>query len=85
MGLDERLTRLERDEGGEPEWEPLPREHVHALDVLASLKRERFYDDSTPVGEIEKMLVARGVDEPLACEFAEMMVELRKERLKGWA
>ena len=61
-----------------------PREHVHALDVLADLKRERFYDDSTPIGEIEEMMVARGVDEPLAREFAEMMVELREERLKGW-
>jgi hypothetical protein len=66
VGLDERVTRLERDE------------------VLADLKRERFYDDSTPIEEIEEMLVARGVDEPLAREVAELMVELREERLKGW-
>ena len=84
MGLDERVTRLERDVGGESEWEPLPREHVHALDVLASLKRERFYDDTTSPEELEQLLIVRGVEGPLARDLAEMVQEVREERATRW-
>ena len=79
MGLNDRLTRLEREEGGERGWEPIPREDVHALDVLADLKRDGLFDDSTPIEEIERLMGGRGVTEPVARRFAEMMRELQDE------
>lgn len=81
--LNERIQRLERDseavEDVNPYTLPLPRELVFVLDVLADLKRERLWDETTPIGEIERMLVDHGVEEPLAREASDMLRQLQEE------
>jgi hypothetical protein len=80
MGLNDRLGSLERAGGvGKPKCEPIPREDVHALDVLADLKRDRLYDNSTPIAEFERLMVGRGVEEPVAHRFGEMLRKFDEE------
>jgi hypothetical protein len=84
MGIADRLERLERGDEGErenPFAQPLPRSHVRALNMLADLKREGLWDGTTPIEVLEQLMIARGVEGPFARYFAEMMVDLREERL----
>jgi hypothetical protein len=84
--LNERLERLERDEGKlrGTTWELVPPARVFALDTIAYLKREGLTDDSTPTLELEQLMIARGVKAPVAREFGEMCQELREERIARW-
>jgi hypothetical protein len=79
--LEDRLRRLERAEGGEPVWEPIPREEAYALDVIADLRRGGLLDDSTPIEEFERMMIDRGVAPPRARGYAQVRLRFREERL----
>ncbi len=70
-GINERLRRLERKEGGGPEWTPIPREHVHFLDVLAALRREGLWNPPNLSSELLPLLVERGVDPDFARDLLE--------------
>ena len=70
--LENRLRRLERAECAEPGWTPIPPEQVHALDVIAALRREGLWNPPSPTSELLPLMVERGVDPDLARSILEL-------------